>query len=190
MMITMTVCSVLYAEKITVSGTVTDNAGKALEGVKVTFAQTKDLSVVTKADGAFTLTNATSLLLPRDLRTSYGISFRNNAIIFTNASEKVSGILSLYSINGRQIASVALNNLQAGQQALVLPRLSSGTYLLAGTVNGEAFTRSLVYTWNDQFRSKATEKVAKRKSFNLSKRTTPAVVDTLVFSKDGYNTQK
>lgn len=98
----MTVCSVLYAEKITVSGTVTDNAGKALEGVKVTFAQTKDLSVVTKADGAFTLTNATSLLLPRDLRTSYGISFRNNAIIFTNASEKVSGILSLYSINGRR----------------------------------------------------------------------------------------
>ncbi len=189
-MITMALCSVPYAEKITVSGTVTDNAGKALEGVKVTLAKTKDLTVETKTDGAFTLTNVTSVLLPRDLKTSFGITFRNNAIIFTNASEKVSGTLSLYSINGRQIASIALNNLQAGQQALVLPRLSSGTYLLAGTVNGEAFTRSLVYTSNDQLRSKTTEKTARGKSFDLSKRAAKAVVDTLVFSKDSYTTQK
>jgi uncharacterized Fe-S center protein len=193
-MVTMVLCGILQAENITLTGTVKDPSGKALEGVTVKFSKTAGLSMTTKADGAFTLTNATNVLLPKDLKTSYGLTFRNNSIVFTSVSEKVSGKISLYSINGRLITSVNLDNLPAGQQALALPsRLISGSYVLAGILNGKSFTRSLICTNNEQLKSKpAAEKVESTGSFTLKKTATAAkaVVDTLIFSKDGYTTQR
>jgi uncharacterized Fe-S center protein len=193
LMITMALCSLLHAEDVALSGTVKDPSGNALEGVTVKLAKTGGLSMVTKTDGAFTLTNATNVLQPKDLNASYGFTFRNNAIVFTSVSEKISGKISLYSINGKLITSLTLNNLLTGQQTLALPsRLNSGSYVLAGILNGKSFTRSLICTGNERFKSKATAEKAKGTGSFTLKKTAAAkvVVDTLVFSKDGYNNQR
>ncbi|MBN1603697.1 MAG: DUF362 domain-containing protein [Chitinispirillaceae bacterium] len=192
MMIVVALCSILHAEDVVLSGTVKSTDGKSLEGVKVTLAKLNNLSAVTNTDGAFTLSNVTNVLLPNDLKTSYGLTFRNNTIVFSSVSEKVSGKLSLYSINGRLITSVTLDNLPVGERALALPsRLSSGSYLLAGIINGKSFTRSLICTGNEQLKSKdAPEKVEGTRSFTMKKRVAKTVADTLIFSKDGYITQR
>jgi uncharacterized Fe-S center protein len=65
--------------------------------------------------------------------------------------------------------------------------------VLAGILNGKSFTRSLICTNNEQLKSKpAAEKVESTGSFTLKKTATAAkaVVDTLIFSKDGYTTQR
>lgn len=192
-MMTLALCSLLHAaEQVTLSGTVKDTKGSPLTGVTLTLAKMKDLSITTESDGAFILTNGTSVLLPRDFTASYGITFRNNAIEFTGASDKVSGKIALFSISGRLITSVKMDNLSAGQQRLVLPKLSSGSYLLAGTVNGKTFTRSLICSGNDQLRSKADApaEAAGNRSFGLAKSAAAAIVDTLIASKEGYTTQR
>jgi hypothetical protein len=74
------------------------------------------------------------------------------------------GTVSLYSMNGREITSVRLDNLPPAQQRLVLPRLSSGSCVLAGTVNGRSFTRSLVFTGNSHQKSDITKKAHRVKS--------------------------
>jgi len=190
LMVTMMFCSLLHAADVAFSGTVKDIKGSPLEGVSVKLAGMKDLSGESKTDGAFTLSNATSVLLPHDLKTSYGFAFRNNAIVFNTVSEKISGKIALYAIDGKLITSVNLDNLNAGQQALVLPRVSSGTYLLAGTVNGESFTRSFVYSGMDNVRNSTKTSAPAKKAFGLRKTAAAAVVDTLVFSKEGYKTQR
>ena len=187
-MYTMVLCSFLYAAEVTLSGTVKDGEGKPLEGVTVTLAKIDSLKAKSTADGAFTLTNVTSVLLPKDLKASHGFTFKNNAIVFTNTSEKVSGTVSLYSINGRLITSVTLDNLSTGKQLLVLPGLSSGTYLLAGNVNGVSFTRSLMCSGNDRLRS--TTSMAEGASLTLRKTAAAAVVDTLIAFKEGYDTTR
>ena len=194
MLIAMVLSSLLHAEEVTLTGTVKDIAGDPLEGVTVTLAKIDSLSVKTTADGSFTLTNVTSVLLPKDLTTTYGITFRNNAIVFTNGSEKLSGSVALYSMNGRMITSVSLGNHPTAQQHLALTNMSAGTYLLAGTVNGNSFTRSLVCTGHNQLRGqenlRSTTGKTNREGTLRKASSFPAIVDTLVFSKDGYTTQR
>ncbi len=191
MMMIMALCGLLLAEEdVVISGTVNDNKGEPLQGVKVTLSKLTDLSMETNADGGFILTNITSVLPPITLKTSYGFTIRNNAIVFTTVSEKVTAKLSLYSINGRLVTSVSLADLHAGQQRLALPRLSSGAYVLSGTVGGESFTRSLVCTGNDQLRSKATEADGNGAPGLRKTAAAAGIVDTLLFSKEGYNTQR
>lgn len=196
-MITLTLCSLLFAaqdDDVALSGTVKGVDGKALDGVKVALANLKDLSSVTKADGAFILSNATNVLLPSDLTTSYGITFSNNAIVFDNGSDKVTGSVGLYSMNGRLITSVSLDNHPNAQQHLTLTNLSAGTYLLAGIVNGKSFTRSLVCMANNQLRGQENLKsnaAGTNREGTLRKASSfAAIVDTLIFSKEGYTTQR
>jgi len=194
-MITLVLCSLLFAaqeDDVALTGTVKGVDGKALDGVKVALAKKKDLSAETKTDGAFVLSSVTNVLLPADLKTNYGFSFRDNAIVFSNLPENVSGRIGLYSINGRLISSVSLLNNHSDQQRLMLPSMGSGSYLLAGNINGKMFTRSLVFTEKNRIRSKATAPSAKTSSRSsaLRKSAPVAVVDTLIFSKDGYITQR
>lgn len=193
-MIIMMFCSLVYAEDISLSGTVKDHKGNALEGVTVTLANNDALSMATLDDGAFLLSNQTSILLPKNFKSEYGIAIKNHSIVFISGTEKLSGKIALYSINGKQIISTTLDNLQSGQQHLKLPKLSSGTYLLAGTVNGKSFTRSLFNMGNNRLResnnSISSSVEANRKGTLRKASSFAAIVDTLVFSKDGYTTQR
>lgn len=192
LMITMTLCSLLYAAEepvsVTLSGTVKDGDGEPLEGVTVTLAQMDSLSAETGADGAFTLTNVTGVLTPENRKASFGFTFRNNAVVFTSLSKKVSGTMALYSGDGRLITSVSLDRLHTGQQRVTLPELSSGIYLLAGTVGGESFTRSLVCIGNDLYMKNKTTEAGGNGSFTLKKTAAAAVSDTIIASKEGYDT--
>lgn len=191
LMVTLMLCSILNANDITLSGTVKDNTGKLLEGVTVKLANNNSLSVVTNADGAFTLTNAVGVHLPNDLKTLFGLAIRNNSIVFTSVSEKVSGSISLYSINGKLISSATLQNLSAGQAVLALPSgASSGSYLLAGTLNGKSFTRSLVFIGNSQLTNEVAAITARNRSFTLNKTTSVSIVDTLIACKQYYDTTR
>jgi Raf kinase inhibitor-like YbhB/YbcL family protein len=189
-MIVLALCSMPHAAQVTLSGTVKDNDGKALEGAKVALAKIKDLTTVTKTDGSFTLTNGTGVLAPEALTASFGVTFRNNCIVFFAGSEKTEGTISLHSGDGRLVFSVRLDKIQSGQQSVALPQLSSGMYLLTGTVGAQSFTRSLVCMGNNLYLRNETAKLSGNGSSILRKNTAPAVVDTLITSKDGYDTTR
>jgi len=193
LMITMTFCSLSYAADISINGTIKDAKGNPLEGVTVTLAENAELSMTTPADGAFILSTGTSILMPKDFSAEYGITIRNHNIVFTAGSQKLSGNIALYSINGKQVVCSALDNLQNGQQRLVLPKLSQGTYVLTGAVNGKSFTRTLYSLGNSLREDNHSRNVAvkpERKGTQRNASSFAAVVDTLVFSKEGYTSQR
>lgn len=182
--------SVLHAADVTLSGTVKDSASKPVEGATVKLAKIQNLSAVTKADGSFLLTNVTSVLQPVSQQTACEVSFKNNTVVFTAGTQRVSGSVSLYSGDGRQVFSATIVNLSNGQQEISFPELHSGIYVLAGTVNGETFTRSVVSMGNTLFVQNEAGNAAGNRSFSLTKKGTAAVNDTLIVTKDSLDTNK
>ncbi|MBN1602855.1 MAG: hypothetical protein JW915_14695 [Chitinispirillaceae bacterium] len=186
-------CSLLHASQpvaVALSGTVKDNAGAPVKGVNVTLVRMKDLSTKSGDDGTFTLSNKTSILSSGNMKSSFGITFQNNAIIFSGISDDVRGTMSLHAGDGRLIINASLDGFHAGQQRITLPELSTGMYLLKVTVGGEPFTRSLVCMGNAHYlgNGMATENSAG--SIALSKSAAAAVADTIIASIDGYDTTR
>jgi phosphatidylethanolamine-binding protein (PEBP) family uncharacterized protein len=189
-----TFCSLLYASQnpvaVTLSGTVKDKAGAPVKGVNITLAKIKDLSTKTGDDGTFTLSNKTSIFTTANMKTSYGITFKNNTIVFSSISDRITGTMSLYSGDGRLISSVSLDNLHAGQQCIALPELSTGMYLLKATVDGESFTRSLVCMENAHYLGNESVVANDNGSLTLRKENAAAIADTLIASIDSYDTTR
>lgn len=189
----MTFCSLLYAAQpvaVALSGTVKDKAGAPVKGVNITLVRMKDLSTKSGDDGTFTLSNKTSILSSGNMKSSFGITFQNNAIIFSGISDAVKGTMSIYAGDGRLIINTSLDDFHAGQQRITLPELSTGMYLLKVTVGGESFTRSLVCMGNAHYLGNGVATVNSAGSLALSKSAAAAIADTLVASIDGYDTSR
>jgi Raf kinase inhibitor-like YbhB/YbcL family protein len=188
-------CSLLYAAApnpvaISLTGTVKDNTGKAIEGVTVSLAKTKNLSAKTSSTGAFKLSNATGVISPENQNASFSFTFRNNVIVFNSPSGNISGKISIFSGEGRLISTVNLNNSNSKQEHVALPELSSGMYVLAGNVGGESFTQPLVCMGNNLYLKNKTMESANSGLISLRKSTTAAVVDTLIAWKDTYDSTR
>jgi hypothetical protein len=67
LLVIMAFCTLLHASQspveVSLSGTVKDEAGAALKGVRISLAKIDDLSTQTVTDGSFTLSTRTSVLL-------------------------------------------------------------------------------------------------------------------------------
>jgi phosphatidylethanolamine-binding protein (PEBP) family uncharacterized protein len=172
------------------SGTVKDNTGKGIEGVTISLAKTKDLSIKTGSDGTFKLSNATSVLSLDNQKTSFSLSFKNNVIVFNSPSGNISGTISIFSGEGRLISTVNLNNSNSKQEQVALPELSSGMYVLAGNVSGESFTQPLVCMGNNLYLKNKTMETANSGLVSLRKSATTAIVDTLIAWKDTYDSAR
>lgn len=194
-MIITALCSLLHAAQepvsVTLSGTVKDGEGKPMTGVTVTLAAMNSLSTESDSDGVFTLTDVTGVIHPENFTRTSEFTIKNNTVIFSTVSEKITGKMSLYSGNGRLITSVSLDNLHAGQRQVALPELSAGIYLLSGSVCGASFTRSLVCVGNNLYlKNETTEVRGNNRSQTLRKSTAATIVDTLIASKEGFDTTR
>jgi hypothetical protein len=182
----------IQAETVSLAGTVKKTGGtKGIPGVKVSLAKIKNASATTDASGAFTIIDPTGTIpacAERPIAARFG--FQGNCLVFHSASRGITGIVDVFSSDGKRKSSIRFHDLQAGRQNLMLPEFASGITVVRVTVGGESFTRTVVRLGNELFlkQDNAAEQTAQ--AFMLSKRSAAAAVDTLVAVKDGYTTAK
>ncbi len=124
------------------------------------------------------------------MKTSYGISFRNNSIVLSGISEKTAGKVALYSGAGRLITSLTLANLHSGQQAVTLPELGTGMYLLKITLGNESFTRSLVCMGEARYLGDVATASGSNGLHATKKTASATIADTLIATLDTYDTTR
>jgi hypothetical protein len=182
--------SFLWAQAVTLSGTVTKTGGTAgLPGVKVTLAKAAYLSATTDAQGAFSITGdivSIQSQTPQKARLNYALA--GNTFIILSGLQAVNGRVELYSSSGRKIASVPFKGNAAGKQSVTLPELGSGLTMLRIITPGETITRTIVRLGDAQYLKNAVSDVQADANFSLAKQAAAVAVDTLIATKTGYTT--
>jgi hypothetical protein len=187
-------CCALFvlAETVSLSGTVKKSGGTTgIAGVKISLGKIKNLSAISDASGAFTISGATSaiasggkdLLSPRFL-------LQGNSIVFTSALGTSPVGVEIFSSDGKRKASIGVADIQAGKRSVILPEFGSGINILRVTISGESFTRTIINLGNDLFLKNEIPNAASDGSFLLAKKNTAATIDTLVAEKTGYITKR
>lgn len=166
------------------SGTVTKKGGGPLEGVTV-LLKGQDVSEVTKADGTFKIISPVSVRMNAPEKQALSFALRGNAVAFSNIAEKLKGNVTVLSSNGRFIASTDFHDLNPATEQIALPKLAAGINIVRATINNTVYTCQVIRIGRElHLLNRHTSSAGK---FNLSKRAaTPAAVDTLVASKEGF----
>lgn len=167
-----------------ISGTVTKKGGGPLEGVSV-LLKGQDVSEVTKADGKFKIISSVSVRMNAPEKQALSFALRGNAVAFSNIAEKLKGNVTVLSSNGKLIASTDFHDLNPATEQITLPKLAAGINIVRATINNTVYTCQVIRIGRElHLLNRQTSSAGK---FNLSKRAaTPAAVDTLVASKDGF----
>ncbi len=177
----------LLAATVSLTGTVKNNAGTGLAGVKVSLVKLKTLSATTDAQGAFSLTGTKAAPLESSKISQFKISLAGNMLVISPAFENVSGAVDIFSSSGRRTASIPFGGSKTGKQIVNLPEFISGLNIIRVTAGNEAVTRTLVcmdnsnrYFKNDMAHAGLVGK------FALEKAAAPTIVDTLIATKPNY----
>jgi endo-1,4-beta-xylanase len=178
----------ISAANVSISGTVIKSGGGALKDVTLSLTETAALTAKTDADGKFTLLSPIKV---SEIHTSKSskpdFTLRGKDLLFSVISEKVSGNVTIYSSNGRQLASIDFNDLVPSSQKLTLPSLSPGLNILRIIMNNSVHTVSILQDGNSLFFKDADQ--AENRQFKLAEATADAV-DTLVAKKTGFLDKK
>ena len=115
---------------VSLSGTVKDESGAAIEGVSVSLAKEPSLKTTTNAQGAFTLAGRTATLhrAPYDIaiHNSLNVGSKSNTLRFSISADGIGGSISFFNASGRSVSYLPLNDLRAGTNYILLPKLSTG----------------------------------------------------------------
>ena len=188
-----TISLIAASTDVSLSGTVKDESGAAIEGVSLSLAKEPSLKTTTNAQGAFTLAGRTATLhrAPYDIaiQNSLNVGSKSNTLRFSISADGIGGSISFFNASGRSVSYLPLNDLRAGTNYILLPKLSTGFYLARITVDNRTSTCILVSTSSGVYIS---ERVPSGFSPSLSKSTTgePGAVDTIIAKKEGFETVK
>ncbi|MBN1600041.1 MAG: carboxypeptidase-like regulatory domain-containing protein [Chitinispirillaceae bacterium] len=92
------------SDKFQISGTVTKKGGGPLEGVTV-LLKNKNVSMTTKADGAFELSSSVAIRMRAPQTQTLSFTLQGNALAFSPGTGKLSGNVTIFSGNGKCLAS-------------------------------------------------------------------------------------
>lgn len=178
----------LVSADIALVGTVKKSGtGTPVAGVKIQLAGHPELSVNTGADGSFKLSDVTSVLAVRHENVFFGLTFKNNRLVFSLPDRTRNFSMELIDAGGRKVYSQDLGALPAGMSEALLPDLASGIYLLRAYHGTEALTYTIVCSGNSLLLSK---NMVQKSQVDLVLKAASAPVDTLVASKSGFTTKK
>ena len=106
--ITVFLCSISFvrAETVSLSGTVKKTGGSAgIAGVKVSLAKLTNLTATTDAEGAFTITETTPVLLQQRQPAPLRFFLKGNAIVISPSLANIVGSIEFFSSDGKRRAS-------------------------------------------------------------------------------------
>jgi hypothetical protein len=186
-MLMLTAQFLLAATAISVKGTVKNGAGAGIAGVKVTLLKNKGSST-TDATGAFNITGNTSTLpMHSSLMQQFQFSLSGNLLVISPAFENVSGLVDIFSSNGKKTASIPFSGNRSGKKFVTLPQFVSGLSIVKISIGAETITRTLMCLGNSSMYLKNSISGENTSgNFALTKQAAATVVDTLVASKTGY----
>jgi hypothetical protein len=172
------------ASEFRIAGTVTKKGGGPLPGATV-LLKSKNVSVVTAADGKFLLTPPVAVLMDVPQARTLSFTLRGNAVAFSHNAGKLNGTVRVLSGNGKCIASVDFNGLNPATDRIALPRLVPGLNIISATVNGSVFTCRVLQVGNELHLAGNPAGSTIDGDVTLA-RGAAAVLDTIVASKAGY----
>jgi hypothetical protein len=181
----LAVASVISAQEVSISGTVTSEGGGPLEGVVVRLLSA-NIEDVTGADGIYSLTGQVSTV-PRTIQNQSiikKIHYRKNQFYFHSSSPQTVSV-KLYDMHGSLLATVYKGRLQQGQTVVPFPLEGYGHNIFLMKVKNarHTVTYKLVSMGKNTYsifdKTSLDEKQILRKSAQL---------DWLQASKEGYAT--
>lgn len=99
-------------------------------------------------------------------------------LIFSSASGKISGNVTVFSGIGKQLFSVDFTDLMPLTQRFTLPSFTPGLNILHVTVNNTTYTCSFVEMGSNLYMKESVRAVGE--NFRLAKSMADSIVDTLI----------
>jgi hypothetical protein len=181
----------MFADTVSVKGTVKNGTGTGIAGVKVTLIKNKGFAT-TDAQGAFTIVGGVSTYqLQSSFKPQFQFSLAGNLLVISPAFEKVSGCVDIFSSNGKKNFSIPFIGNKAGKQTVNLPNFVSGLSIVRVSIGSETITRSLVCLGNSNMYLKSeVSNVIANDNFSLAKIAATTALDTIIATKTGYIDKK
>ncbi|MBN1604643.1 MAG: carboxypeptidase regulatory-like domain-containing protein [Chitinispirillaceae bacterium] len=178
--------SALFAEPVSLSGMVKDADGTALAGVSLSLAKIEGLSVVSNAQGVFSLAGTgvrkvqcASVLSHARIRIS------GTRLFISSLPAGSPGSIAIFSSDGRRVAFLQFQGNDNGLVTAALPQLTPGLHLLRLTAGEQSVIRTLLSQGiSETHLINSTEQNAVTSS--LTKHSTVTAVDTIRATKTGY----
>ena len=190
--ILLTGISLLFAapSEVSLKGTVKKADKTAISGANVYLASDTATKVISDADGKFELEIVkTRKPYGINVQRSIDISGQGASLGFSINTAVSSGLITLFSGNGRVVKNIPLQNLSAGSHSIPLVGISNGFYILQITLGDQTVRRRVITAGSEVFVSDyETRKGETRSEGRLAKITD--AVDTLIAAKEGFVTKK
>jgi hypothetical protein len=185
-------CSSCFAQaqSVALSGVVKLNNGTPVEGVTVSLAGLRSLSILTKEDGTFSLKNTINRVTSvPSTPLNWHFTLQENSILFTPTDLNASLDVRVYTNDGRIITSRTIPARSGGNNRVTLPLLGSGICFIAVKTGEMEIIRPLLQVGKKLYWENGT--VAPARSGTIpaaNKKAAGSAVDTLIAKKDGYST--
>jgi len=184
--------SLLFAApaEVSLKGTVKKADGTAINGAKVFLASDTTTKVSSNADGKFALEIVKTLKpFGINVQRSFDVAGQGTSLNFSVNSTVPSGVVTLFSGNGRIVKNIPLKNLSAGTHSISLAGISNGFFILQITLGDQTVRRRVITAGTEVYVSDyETGKIETSSEGKLAKVT--AAVDTLIATKEGFVTRK
>lgn len=180
---------ITMAANVNISGTVTKTGAGPLKDVNLSLAVISDLSSKTDPDGKFTLTSPLRVIGMNTTKSQplkFGISGKD--LVFYSASEKISGNVSVFSGNGKQLISMDLTNFNSLTQRITLPSFAAGLNIMRIEANNQTYTCPIIQMGSNLYLKESAS--TPTGFFKLAQLMADSVLDTLIAKKDGYTDKK
>lgn len=189
----LTSTALVQAAPINLSGTVKSSKGASISQAVVSLLSDSTMKDTTDENGAFTLNNATAISTSHTFRAQAqrigNVAIQGNQLHFFIPAQAQRGTISLFSSNGERVVESSPAAMQPGTQTFTLPALAPGLYVLNITIDQTTASRKLIAAAGNKI-FVSDSKTQTSGSINYRSVADAAAQDTLVVTKDGYNTVK
>ncbi|HEX2960048.1 MAG TPA: hypothetical protein VHO70_24660 [Chitinispirillaceae bacterium] len=171
----------LNAETISLSGKVVNATGKAISGANVQLSKLSQLKVVTDTSGQFNLKGEITAVCPARIDGFVPDASLLGANLHVFIRNRSSVKVTIHTVSGKQVYSNSTGFLSPGMNNIVLPMksLSAGVYFISAVYEGN---RSLFKYNVSGSRNIGAETINQIGNVLEAQ----AILDTLLFSADGY----
>jgi endo-1,4-beta-xylanase len=178
-----------FGAVVNITGTVLKTGGGPLKDVSVSLAGVTGVSANTDSQGKFTLLSPSKVIAIKGSKSiSLKFGWRERYLVFYPVSGTISGNVSVFSAQGRQLISTDFSDLLPLTQRLTLPLFAPGLAILRITVNNTTYTCPIIEMGNTTYLkvsgSTGMENVGPARVM------TALIADTLVARKNGYSDKK
>jgi hypothetical protein len=143
--------------------------------------------MVTGADGTFKLVPPVAIRMKAPQTQTLSFNFHGNAVKFSPVESWLNGNVSIFSGNGRQIASVDFSGINPATEQITLPLLASGISIVRVTINNTVYSCQAIRLGNELHFINKHAGSPSEGNFTLVKRTAASQpVDTIIAAKAGF----